>query len=651
MKKHLGLFLATIAGLILCPAVQAETLTYADLVGQLTDLSRLATAPPPGERGAQASSYDRASQYDAKHDKYIHWDANGDNNGIVRREGDLSVLADIQGPGCIRRIWSAAPGKGHVRIYLDGAKSPAVDLPFNDYFNGKNAPFTRPNLVYTTAALGFDNYTPISFQKSCKVVADKDWGAYYHFTYTQFAPGTTVPTFSMNLSKEDNEALDAADHTLDLCGQDPAGSRPGEQTLSNTVTVTPGSTVTAAELDGPQAITALKVHLDLPHDLKTQRTFLRQLTLRITWDDDAEPAVWSPLGDFFASPAGAIPFQALPVGLTKDRTFYCYWYMPFATKARIALGNDGPDPVSIQLEVVHAPLTLPIDSLSPLPRQMARVTLSCPQRLDRAPDWNILTTQGRGRFVGVALHVWNPRGGWWGEGDEKFFVDGEKFPSTFGTGSEDYFGFAWCNPHRFAKPFHDQPINENNSGHSSEDRWEIVENIPFQQSFEGCIEKYFPNKRPTLYAAVAYWYLAPGGQDRYEAVPVGERVGYWVRPPAFHVDDVIEAENMPVLNTPEHMPASQYMSVFKALTWSNEQQLFWTPKADGEKLVVGFKAPQAGRFHLLARFTKAPDYGTIQVGLDEQEDWPARSICMLRTSPPRMPRTWASSISPPRTTP
>ena len=58
----------------------------------------------------------------------------------------------------------------------------------------------------------------------------------------------------------------------------------------------------------------------------------------------------------------------------------------------------------------------------------------------------MLKTEGRGRFLGVMLHVWNPRGGWWGEGDEKFFVDGEKFPSTIGTGSEDYFGYAWCNP-------------------------------------------------------------------------------------------------------------------------------------------------------------------------------------------------------------
>ena len=100
------------------------------------------------------------------------------------------------------------------------------------------------------------------------------------------------------------------------------------------------------------------------------------------------------------------------------------------------------------------------------------------------------------------LHVWNPRGGWWGEGDEKFFVDGEKFPSTIGTGSEDYFGYAWCSPQLFQNAYHNQTRNDgNNRGHVSVNRWHIADNVPFQKSFEGCIEKYYPNDRPTLYAA------------------------------------------------------------------------------------------------------------------------------------------------------
>jgi hypothetical protein len=79
-------------------------LTYADLVRRLTDLEHLATLPEPGEKTAQFSSYDRASRYDEKTGKYVRWDANGDNDGIIRKEDGKLVLAEMDGPGCIWRI-------------------------------------------------------------------------------------------------------------------------------------------------------------------------------------------------------------------------------------------------------------------------------------------------------------------------------------------------------------------------------------------------------------------------------------------------------------------------------------------------------------------------------------------------------------------
>src|SRR5208283_1469935 len=114
-----------------------QSLSYAELVGRMTDLTRLAVLPQPGETCAQWSSYDRASKYDEKTGKYINWGANGDGNGIIRRGGNVDVLAEMRGPGCIWRTWSATAGSGHVKIYLDGASEPAVDLPFIGYFDGK----------------------------------------------------------------------------------------------------------------------------------------------------------------------------------------------------------------------------------------------------------------------------------------------------------------------------------------------------------------------------------------------------------------------------------------------------------------------------------------------------------------------------------
>ena len=125
-----------------------ERLTYIDLVNRLTDLERLAILPADGEKCAQWSSYDRAAEYNETSDKYINWGANGDGNGVIRKEGNVYIIAEMEGPGCIWRIWSAFPSDGHVKIYLDGRQQPTIDMPFSHYFDGKHAPFNYQSLSY-----------------------------------------------------------------------------------------------------------------------------------------------------------------------------------------------------------------------------------------------------------------------------------------------------------------------------------------------------------------------------------------------------------------------------------------------------------------------------------------------------------------------
>jgi len=192
-------------------ATAQTELSYIDLIGKLTDLEALAVLPMEGETCSQWSSYDRASRYEDG--KYVAWAANDDGPGIIRSEDDVSVFAEMEGPGCIWRIWTALAEGGHVKIYLDGAAEPAVDLPFIGYFNRKNFPFIYPSLVHTTAR-GLNCYVPIPYQKSCKVVAEKGWGRYYHFTYQTFPKGTVVPTFKRELSSEETAALEVADRFL-----------------------------------------------------------------------------------------------------------------------------------------------------------------------------------------------------------------------------------------------------------------------------------------------------------------------------------------------------------------------------------------------------------------------------------------------------
>jgi len=591
------------------PAVAQQTLTYADLVGRMLDLEHPAVLPAEGETCAQWSSWDRSSRFDEATGKYVNWGANDDGPHFIRKEGDRVVMAEMEGPGCIWRIWSARAEEGHVKIYLDGSDEPAVDLPFANYFRGDTAPFAYPALSYNLAdqgCRGQNLYYPIPYQKSCKVVADEGWGRYYQFVYTTYPKGTKVPTFSTALAAEHAERLKKVnDFFTNSLGTDPAGHRAGQKTESGTVLIPAGESA-SLELSGPRAITALRATSRFS-DREDEMAALRRVALRITWDDQPQPAVWCPVGDFFGTAPGVNLYRSLMTGMDDDGG-YAFWYMPFEKKALLEVINEDDVARELSFEVVHAPLARRVEGLGYFHAKWHRDTIELPE--DRWPDWPLLLTEGRGRFCGVMLHVWNPRGGWWGEGDEKFFVDGEKYPSTFGTGSEDYFGYAWCHPGLFQRAYHAQTMTQQNKGHQSVLRWQIADNVPFQKSFEACIEKYYGNEeKGTLYATVACWYLAPGGVDSYGPVPVGQRHDYYVSPP-------LVAGGFKVLGRPSGNVETQRLRQFKGGTWKNDDHLWWTGAKPGDKLELVVPVQKTGTYNVSVVLTKARDYGIVQLSLD-----------------------------------
>jgi len=591
-----------------------EQYRYVDLVHRLTDLEYLATLPKKGEVGAMWSSYDRSSTYDPVTNTYVNWDANGDGfggSGYIRMEGEQKVLAEMTGPGCIWRIWSANPQDGHVKIYLDGQAEPAVDLPFKAYFDGSAKPFTRSELVYKTDAQGWNNYTPIPYQKRCKIVADADYGEFHEFTYTIFSAGTKVPTFNRELPADAARALDEINLILTRRGFDPAGIRPGEKVEKQQRMLAAGSRTKLIEITGSRAITGMIMQPALPKGVEAQRRMMRELVLTIRWDGESEPSVWCPLGDFFGTGPGVNHYRSLPMGMTSSG-FYNYWYMPFANKATVEIINDGQTDRQLTWQITHALLTKPVEQYGRFHVKWHRDAF-LPQASERHIDWTMLITRGCGRFVGVLLNIWNPGGGWWGEGDEKFFVDGEKFPSFYGTGSEDYFGYAWSDPTLFEQAYHNQTISEGNHGHISVNRWHISDNVPFQTSFEAYIEKYWSNERPTLYACAAYWYLAPGGKDPYTPVTYNERDNYYIRP-----QYPVTMAGMDVLSEPPGSISRQNMQPWSNVgTWRDDDQLWWwAEQVGGGRLRIEVTALRAGKYQLNTRLTKAPDYAIVQFCFD-----------------------------------
>ena len=150
----------------------------------------------------------------------------------------------------------------------------------------------------------------------------------------------------------------------------------------------------------------------------------------------------------------------------------------------------------------------------------------------------------------------------------------------------------------------------------SVNRWHVTDNVPFQKSFEGCIEKYFPNDRPTLYANVSYWYLATGGTDPYKEATLAERTGYFVEPEVFRVKGAIEGERLRPMLVTGGRTRVQAMTVFGANVWSEDAQLWWTQGKVGSKLTLPLRIPEDGTFELTCQLTKAVDYAIVQFHLD-----------------------------------
>ena len=646
MKKSCLITLALfVAGPAICRAADSVS-TYEDLTTRLYDLRRLATPPFPGERSGNFSSWDRGAKYNSETGHYEGWHANADGGGFIRREGTRIVAAEIDGPGVIWRVWSALAKEGHIKIFIDGHETPALDIPFGEFFNNQSGPFAYPELVLTLSR-GRNNFVPIPFQKSCKIVLEKGWGAYYQITYTKFPEGTTIPSFRGEFNEGEQAALQKANDVFVARGTDPKLPAFGRQTVDETIVIEPGKSVDVCRLTGRRAIS--QIHAIPATDDDNPIRTLRELALSITWDDDRQPAVWAPLGDFFGTAPGINRFKSIPTGMTEDG-FYAYWYMPFSKAARLTIANDGAKPRTLRLKVVHQP----VRSDKPLLHFHAKwhrdayvgVDEKSFTRGDRWPDWPLLVTEGSGRFVGVNLHVWNPnpfgkitkvldvdakqlpprifgtmqaaaRSWWWGEGDEKFFVDGEKMPSTFGTGSEDYFGYAWAahNPVEFESALQNQPLNKNNSlGHVSNNRFQLADNVPFQKRFEAVMEKYHPNNWPLLYACTAYWYQAAGEVDLYQPVPAEQRVDYYVQPTRETLvpgDGTYEGEQHLLFDPPARV---QGMAAFGG-DWSGGHQLLWHGNI-GDEASVAFDIKQQYRGPMVARFTLAPDYGVFDVLLD-----------------------------------
>ncbi|WP_165223690.1 DUF2961 domain-containing protein [Aquisphaera insulae] len=469
---------------------QAEVpLSYSAVLHQLTDLDRLARLQE-GCKAGLSSSWDRGSRE--------RWGANGDASQYLRIEPDgEAVMMDVDGPGVVYRIWSANP-IGKIRIYLDGATSPSYEWDFPDLFDGKTPPFVRP-LVYRRdrAQSASDCYLPIPFAKHLKITADKKHSQYYQFNYLLYPKGRSVASFHLPLAADEQAALDRAVRAWSAPGRDPKPRLSGQASIARTVTIEPGRSVDLCDLHAAGSIRAIRVKLN-----SRQRYAWRKVVLRGAWDGASRPQVLTPLGPFFGFDWEAAEYGSVVAGCQQGRA-YQFFPMPFRQSARLSLTSFLEEPAAIDYEIEWAPQ-------ESQPADMAYFFARWRHEPDSMTfDYPFLETAGRGHFVGVAMPIDHPLGGWWGEGDEKVWVDDDDFPPWIGTGSEDYFGDAWGIRYLSGPSFGASSFKVHRTCNY---RWHFMDFVPFATRMRMTIENYGPNggepRGQYDYSSTAFWYQA-----------------------------------------------------------------------------------------------------------------------------------------------
>lgn len=232
-----------------------------------------------------------------------------------------------------------------------------------------------------------------------------------------------------NFTGEKGKAAMATDGT----GADRAAELGQGWKISPSVVVQPGETFTMADITGPGIIR----HIWITDNCRANRS----LILRMYWDGSETPSVEVPLGDFFACAEYQEYAQvtSMPVCVNPKRAFNCYWDMPFYKRARITIENIYHEKITVYYQIDYHAGEIPEK------RGYFHAQFRRENPLKEKGTYTILdNVQGNGQYVGTYLFWGVNNNGWWGEGEIKFFMDGDReFPTICGTGTEDYFCGSW----------------------------------------------------------------------------------------------------------------------------------------------------------------------------------------------------------------
>ena len=651
-KLAFALFAFVLTALTIPSKAQITTGT---LINEMVNLKNLAEYPKPYFNTVQFSSYDRRSTTPDAPD----WFENADGFGkepipgfekVLREPNDKGIgeylICDINQPGAIVRLWTAAIN-GTIRLYLDGETEPVYNGNANDFFTKvyhAMSPETAPNLSGTFSQ-NTAGYYPIPFAKSCKIIWEGELNAlhFYHVNVRIYEEGTKIKTFKVSDIQKYNKEINRA-HSI-LSNPDNLQAEIGEINAF-AANVASGVEQEILKIKGNKGIKYLEmeVHSNDPE------TALRQTVLRISFDGASDPQVQSPVGDFFGTAQGINPFQSLPLSVQKNGKLICRYFMPFKDSVSIKIENFGDNNIALSGKIVTEEYKW-INDQSMYFRARWKVDHDLLSSYEQPSDIPYLLTQGKGVCVGAAAHMMNPSnvpstyGNWWGEGDEKIFVDDNPFPVFFGTGSEDYYNYAWSSPAIFHHAYCGQPRNDGpgTKGFVTNYRWHIIDNIPFKNHFAFYMELLSHEPVPGFtYGRIIYHYGFKGMHDDNKRISKGDVRAIQLPEKWFPVGKKGSAYS--VFYQAEDIVSNDQKFMLKpGNLWAGGQLLEWTPEKNGDQITLKLPILQDGNYviHVTAQLNGQSGSCIARIGNSEFND--RGSEINLHTNDGILSRTFSSS--------
>lgn len=635
MKKILAIFscIAIMVFALTDCQTSRQPVTFESLLEDMTNPVLQAEYPNPEYTLKQFSSYDRRTVAPDQEG----WFANGDASWFVRQETNQGrrefVMVDAEGPGAIVRFWMTFGNEkaytGTLRMYFDGNEVAEIEGPILKIISGgqlvgdplSSSVSPKTNYAYR----GHNLYMPIPYASRIKITYEcpgldperHSPSVYYNINYRTYAPGTKVTSFTLADLNTYSEKIIETQRILSKL-EHPAITNEKTTSLdAKDIVINPGQTI-SQQFKGSQAIYGLQVMIEAENLPQALRSTILQCAF------DGERTVWSPIGDFFGTGYQIRNYQTWHTSTDSLGLMQSWWVMPFQKDASVEITNLGDQPVKIVRALV---ITGKYKWTS---RSMHFGAIWKEYHGKQTGDWaqnqqedlNFVTLNGQGIYAGDAITIFNTADAWWGEGDEKVYVDGEKFPSHIGTGTEDYIGYAWCRDETFSHFLIAQPDGSGNfhPGMSVNMRHRMLDNIPFNTSIRFDLELWHWADTKVNYGVISYWYMKPGGNCLVVPDPavVKEPVSLKrenLYPPVPDAGGILQGEHLRIVSL---SAGSWEVQTSSGWGWSNDAQIWWMDGGANGTLKAEFEMAKAGEYQITGNFTKAIDYGDFKMIINDQ---------------------------------